>query len=220
MTLLEIIEKLYKDIVDFKADFFEFVSSFKEDYDITLNESVLRFDLSSQSMDLLRHMKTNCKRIRKDLALLEQYDKNSKELSRRQQYESYLNMRDLLQTCETTFALYDRFIRKDLEPLKNIFEEFFNLTKILATNLKEHNKKYSNKLPIIDAGYPTMNKVVNLGFEITRLERITFQDFADKYPLVDSKYLKYLEFLKDPLNDRFEYQWYDSFLRYLDSFSN
>lgn len=220
MNFLEVIEELIENVIDFKTDFFKFVSNFNEKHDITLKESILRSTLGKESISLLKSMKECCQRIQDNLKMLEFYNTKPNINLASNAIRIKLNIRDLYQICETTLELYDKFIRKDLDPLKKVFKEFTSLIETFSLKLKDFSEKHSIKFPVITGDYPTLHKVVNLGFEITTLERIAFQEFTGKYKdLINDKYFKYLEFLKDPLDDRYEYQWVNTLINYEDSFS-
>lgn len=214
------LEVIGNDVVAFGDTFHEFVVWFREEHNITLTESKLRNRLSTQALDLLGKMKRCCSRLEKDIESLEHCSSYNLTPSKKDYVIWRFNVRDLLQTCENTLSLYEGFIRKDLKPLRDTFDVFIRLLKRFDNIVQKYNSTTDKILPVIDNSYTTLNKIVNLGFEITTIETMSFQDFSQKYKQdgVDEKYLKYLEFLQDPLNERTEWEWMEPFLEYLDSF--
>lgn len=214
----EITLKLEEDILEFSEYFLQFRLNLDPRID-TLKESVLSQKLSKESLALLTNMKSCQIRVDKDIqAFNKLLSENKQYKNKKDWFISNRNLNDFLQTCESVFEDYDKFLRKDIKLLKETFEKLKDSITTLDQKIKEYNQHAFFKFVEISEDFDTLNKVVILGYKITELDKISFDDFKKKYKEVDDSFLKYLKFLNVPLDKKEEYKWLDLLENYFGTF--
>lgn len=214
----EITLKLEEDILKFSEYFLQFRLNLDPRID-TLKESILSQKLSKESLALLTNMKSCQIRVDKDIqAFNKLLSENKQYKNKKDWFISNRNLNDFLQTCESVFEDYDKFLRKDIKLLKETFEKLKESITILDQKIKEYNQHAFFKFVEISEDFDTLNKVVILGYKITELDKISFDDFKKKYKEVDNSFLKYLKFLSVPLDKKEEYKWLDLLENYFGTF--
>lgn len=176
-------------------------------------------NIENQAKELFADLKKCNKRLQSDIQILQKYLKNNDTFSKQQIFESNSNLRDLALTCDQVLQKYDKFVRKDVEILKNELSVFVNLIKQLNAAIQNYNQTSELKLLIFSQGYDFLNQVVNLGFEITDLKLMNLEDFGKKYKneFDFAKFKAFLKTQKDPITDRLEYKWIKVLYDYFES---
>lgn len=205
----EITDDIYNNIQRIRTLFFKFTLDFGRLNSRTLNESKLSDKLAKESKDLLLDIKSCTARIQKDIQSLSyiiQHELHYK--SKAFWYNDYSNLRDCLNTCESTINTYNTFLRKDIKILKESFKnlidaliEYQKVVKIYNQGRKEYF------LPEVTKKHELLYQTISLGFSVVDLKDISFQDFRKEYPEADESFNQYLKAVRDNKKDRKEWEW-------------
>lgn len=209
--------KLEEDLLNFSNFFLKFRLQIDSSID-TLQESILLKKLTKESQNLLLGMKECQIRIDKDISTLESILEKKSQYSKGTWFRSNRNVIDAFQTCESIFAEYNKFLRKDISLLKETFEKLEESIKKLNNLIKEYNKTAQLKIEEISEKYETLHKVVILGFKITEPVLLSFEEFQKLYPEADLTFLGYLKGINADCNRKEEWKWLNDLEKYFDSF--
>ena len=207
-------------IVDLQYDVSEFNRILSDIWDFfdfkTFTESKIP-DIEKQAIWLLKDLRLSNTRIAGDVRNIENCIASNQQYSKIQTAMSNSNLKDLALQCDQILQRYNKFVRKDVDKLKEELNVFVNSIKKLDQLLHNYNKQSTYKLIDFSHSYEFLNKVVNFGFDITSPIIMSLKEFKDKYSeVIDSKFVEYLKFLKDPLTVRTEAKW----LQLLEKYSN
>lgn len=218
MKIEEVTLNLEEDLLDFSNLFLKFRLQIDSSVD-TLQESVLLKKLTKESQSLLLGMKECQIRVDKDISTLENILEKKQQYGKGTWFRSNRNIIDAFQTCESIFAEYNKFLRKDISLLKETFEKLEKSIKKLNELIKGYNKTTQLKIEEISEKYETLHKVVVLGFEITKPTLISFEEFQKLYPEADLAFLRYLKGINaDCNNKKEEWKWLNDLEKYFDTF--
>lgn len=207
-------------IEDFCSNVLEFSSIFEKIrtkcYQ-NLTESIYKEKPIKGSKELLIDLK-NCNiRVQNDIKHIRIFLKE--DVKRKYIIETNINLRDLAETLDQLFLRYNKFIRKDIDLLKTNLQTLVNSVKDLSRLIVEYNNNHDIKIFEFSKSKEFLNKVVNLVFNVTKLEDISYEDFSKKYPEADQKFKRYLNtVLSNKIDDRYEYRWLQLLDQYLDTF--
>ena len=211
-------EFLEKDLLYFSKAFQAFQLTFDNTYS-HLSESKLTAKLSSEAQDLLSRLKLCEKRILNDITQINCWLADRRQLNKKTWFISNLNLRDCFNTCENTVACYDKFLRKDIKLLKETFEGLIHSIEVLNNKLKDYNDYAEYSFIVIDESFTTLHKTVIPGFDITKSELLSLNDFQKKYPAADNDFVEYVN-RKSDADKKEEWKWLYSLEEYFEELNS
>lgn len=212
-NLIFYIEDFYSNVLEFSSIFEKIRTKCYQN----LTESIYKEKPIKGSKELLIDLKNCNNRVQNDIKHIRIFLKE--DVKKKYIIETNINLRDLAETLDQLFLRYNKFIRKDIDLLKTNLQTLINSVRDLSRLIVEYNSNHDIKIFEFSKSKEFLNEVVNLGFNITKLEDISYEDFSKKYPEADQKFKRYLNtVLAGKISDRYEYKWLQLLDQYLGTF--